>query len=51
MKKSLIVLLAINLTACGIAEDIGKNCGGTFEGFCTLIFGENSTDIKDLDRR
>lgn len=52
MKKLIILaVVSLSLTGCGIAEDIGRQCGGSFEHFCSLIFGSNSSDIEELDDR
>ena len=51
MKYLLSIALIASFSACGIAEDIGRQCGGSFEHFCSLIFGSNSANIKELDSR
>lgn len=45
MKKTLLTVLTVILTGCGIGENLGRSCGGTFGDLCTIIFGQNSRDI------
>lgn len=55
MKKTIktifFAILVAFLSGCGLAEDLGKHCGGSLDHLCYLILGGNSTDIEDIDKR
>jgi hypothetical protein len=48
MKKLIISVLVLTLNiGCGVAEGLGRECGGTFEQGCHTIFGGNRANDQD----
>lgn len=51
LKNGFSIVFAFFLfTGCGVAENITESCGGTFEGICDLVFGEDK-ETDTLEER
>jgi hypothetical protein len=47
MRKLLVILCFFSLTSCGIAENIGQNCGGDLKSLCHAVFGGDRDNDQD----
>ncbi|MBV6514181.1 MAG: hypothetical protein FMNOHCHN_03771 [Ignavibacteriaceae bacterium] len=45
-----VVILAILISGCGIAERLAEDCGGELEQGCIALFGSDHTQTEDLAR-
>ena len=48
MKKLIIVLISLNLMACGMAEDLTRACKGDLDTLCDMLFGRDSEDLDQI---
>lgn len=50
MKTFLLVIILTTLTACGVSEKLGKNCGGDLQQACRTVFGgDNDESLEAAD--